>query len=97
MPSSSLLLSTSSSSRPVSSYSSASTDLIWEPEQEWIQIFDSLLKHPQGIKKGCSCDICDFERSSSASPRLSLPSNIFKDQRRKSDGTMDSLKQRLNL
>ena len=51
--------------------------------QEWIMIFDNLLKHPQGIKRGCSCDICSLARypimpACPLSTRLSLPTNIYK-------------------
>ena len=32
---------------------------LWGSEQEWILIFDKLLKHPNGkAEKGCKCDIC---------------------------------------
>jgi len=32
--------------------------VVWDPGQDWIQIFDRLLKHPQGPTRGCRCDIC---------------------------------------
>ena len=32
---------------------------LWDSGQEWILIFDNLLKHPGGkVSKGCKCDIC---------------------------------------
>ena len=32
---------------------------LWDSGQEWILIFDNLLKHPGGkASKGCKCDIC---------------------------------------
>ena len=31
---------------------------LWDPGQDWIQIFDKLLKHPQGPVRGCRCDMC---------------------------------------
>ena len=31
---------------------------LWDEGQEWILIFDNLLKHPQGKSRGCRCDIC---------------------------------------
>ena len=69
-------------------------DDLWDPGQEWIQIFDNLLKHPQGVKRGCSCDICSLARSPimpscPLSPRLSLPTNLYKTQRRSSGGRQE--------
>ena len=71
--------------------SSGCLDDLWGPGQEWIVIFDNLLKHPQGIKRGCSCDICSLARSPimpacPLSTRLSLPTNIYKTGRRRSGG-----------
>jgi len=64
---------------------------LWDPGQEWIQIFDNLLKHPQGVKRGCSCDICSMAKSSARpachlSPRLILPIDLIKTGRRRSKG-----------
>jgi hypothetical protein len=71
--------------------SSGCQDDLWGPGQEWIIIFDNLLKHPQGIKKGCSCDICSLARypirpACPLSPRHSLPTNIYKAGGRSSGG-----------
>ena len=33
----------------------------WDPGQDWILVFDRLLKHPQGPGRGCRCDICEIE------------------------------------
>ena len=71
--------------------SSGCQDDLWGPGQEWIIIFDNLLKHPQGVKRGCSCDICSLASSPimpacPLSPRLSLPTNIYKTGRRSSGG-----------
>ena len=71
--------------------SSVCEDDLWGPGQEWITIFDNLLKHPQGIKRGCSCDICSLARSPimpacPLSTRLSLPTNIYKTGRMRSGG-----------
>jgi hypothetical protein len=68
------------------SSSSVFQDDLWSPGQEWIMIFDNLLKHPQGIKRGCSCDICSLARSPimpacPLSSRLSLPTNIYKTEK----------------
>ena len=53
---------------------------LWSPGQEWIQIFDKLLKHPGGKRRGCKCDICILLRppptpSCPMSPRLASPHN----------------------
>jgi len=33
---------------------------LWGEGQEWILIFDRLLKHPRGVRsKGCWCDLCE--------------------------------------
>ncbi|XP_071744972.1 CLIP-associating protein 1-A isoform X32 [Lepeophtheirus salmonis] len=54
--------------------SSASTSLcsldvnesLWDSGQEWILIFDKLLKHPGGSPcKGCKCDLCLVNRGGS--------------------------------
>ena len=71
--------------------SSGFQDDLWSPGQEWIMIFDNLLKHPQGIKRGCSCDICSLARypimpACPLSTRLSLPTNSYKTGRRRSGG-----------
>ena len=63
-------------------------DDLWDPGQEWIQIFDNLLKHPQGVKRGCPCDICLLAKypamnSSPLAPRLSLPTNLYNTGERK--------------
>jgi len=77
-------------SRPVhgGGYPDGCQDDLWDPGQEWIQIFDNLLKHPQGVKRGCSCDICLLAKypamhSSPLSPRLSLPTNLYNTGQRK--------------
>ena len=64
---------------------------LWDPGQEWIQIFDNLLKHPQGVKRGCSCDICCLGKSPASpacplSPRLSLHTDLSRTSRRRSKG-----------
>ena len=66
--------------------SSGFQDDLWSHGQEWIMIFDNLLKHPQGIKRGCSCDICSLARSPimpacPLSPRLILPTNSYKNNK----------------
>ena len=33
-------------------------DQLWDSGQEWILIFDNLLKHPRGQVRGCKCDMC---------------------------------------
>ena len=36
---------------------------LWESGQEWILIFDNLLKHPGGkVSKGCKCDMCEMQK-----------------------------------
>ena len=36
---------------------------LWDSGQEWILIFDNLLKHPGGkIGKGCKCDMCLMQK-----------------------------------
>ena len=36
---------------------------LWDSGQEWILIFDNLLKHPGGkVSKGCQCDMCEMNR-----------------------------------
>jgi hypothetical protein len=40
-------------------------DKLWDDGQEWILIFDNLLKHPRGKTKGCKCDMCLMEKGSS--------------------------------
>ena len=71
-PSSSFVEAKTPRSRPVpykSSSSSAkkfSLDLdedLWDSGQEWILIFDNLLKHPGGKSRGCKCDMCVLEKS----------------------------------
>jgi len=62
---------------------------LWDPGQEWIIIFDNLLKHPQGVKRGCNCDICFLAKSvitpaCPLSKRLSLPTDLIKSDRRRS-------------
>ena len=57
---------------------------LWDPGQEWIIIFDNLLKHPGGVKRGCSCDIC--RPACPLSTRLSLPTNLYKTGRRRGGG-----------
>ena len=43
---------------------------LWGSEQEWILIFDSLLKHPMGkAEKGCKCDICQVGKPGSSNSR----------------------------
>ena len=39
---------------------------LWDSGQEWILIFDNLLKHPGGkVGKGCKCDMCEMQRPTS--------------------------------
>ena len=39
---------------------------LWDSGQEWILIFDNLLKHPMGKQvKGCKCDMCLAEKGPS--------------------------------
>lgn len=38
-------------------------DNLWDSGQEWILIFDKLLKHPRGRTKGCKCDMCLLEKN----------------------------------
>lgn len=40
-------------------------DSLWDSGQEWILIFDNLLKHPRGKTKGCKCDMCLREKAES--------------------------------
>ena len=36
---------------------------LWDSGQEWILIFDNLLKHPGGkVGKGCKCDMCEMQK-----------------------------------
>ena len=36
---------------------------LWDSGQEWILIFDNLLKHPGGkVSKGCKCDMCQIQK-----------------------------------
>jgi hypothetical protein len=36
---------------------------LWDSGQEWILIFDNLLKHPGGkAGKGCKCDMCEMQK-----------------------------------
>ena len=36
---------------------------LWGSGQEWILIFDKLLKHPNGKpKRGCRCDVCEADK-----------------------------------
>ena len=36
---------------------------LWDSGQEWILIFDNLLKHPGGkVSKGCKCDMCQMQK-----------------------------------
>ncbi len=36
---------------------------LWDSGQEWILIFDNLLKHPGGkVSKGCRCDMCEMKK-----------------------------------
>ena len=36
---------------------------LWDSGQEWILIFDNLLKHPGGkVSKGCKCDMCEMQK-----------------------------------
>ena len=44
----------------------ASLDLdedLWDSGQEWILIFDNLLKHPRGRGRGCKCDMCLLDKN----------------------------------
>lgn len=50
----------STASSPPSSLMDNSSGL-WDVSQEWILIFDNLLKHPRGRAKGCKCDMCVVE------------------------------------
>ena len=37
---------------------------LWDSGQDWILIFDNLLKHPGGkASKGCKCDMCEMQKS----------------------------------
>ena len=66
---------------------------LWDPGQEWILIFDSLLKHPQGVKKGCQCDICGLNKGICSQRRAS--SGGIKDHGGRIDGhvSQDQLEQ----
>ena len=35
---------------------------LWDSGQEWILIFDNLLKHPRGKVRGCRCDMCEVDK-----------------------------------
>ena len=35
---------------------------LWDSGQEWILIFDNLLKHPRGRGRGCKCDMCLLDK-----------------------------------
>ena len=36
---------------------------LWDSGQDWILIFDNLLKHPGGkASKGCKCDMCEMQK-----------------------------------
>ena len=51
------------SSSPTSSSNNHNEDDddLWDSGQEWILIFDRLLKHPRGkASKGCRCDMCQI-------------------------------------
>ena len=48
---------------------------LWDSGQEWILIFDNLLKHPGGkASKGCKCDICQRSKNDDT---YSKSQNIF--------------------
>ena len=57
--------STTSSSSPKVTKTDPLLDVddLWDEGQEWILIFDNLLKHPRGKAKGCHCDMCDFDKN----------------------------------
>ena len=50
------------SSSPTSNAAAEDVDDLWDSGQEWILIFDRLLKHPRGRAKGCRCDICLMDK-----------------------------------
>ena len=65
-----LLKSASATSASPSSKRQASIDLdedLWDSGQEWILIFDNLLKHPRGRGRGCKCDMCLLDKNIEAS------------------------------
>ncbi len=53
---------------------------LWDSGQEWILIFDNLLKHPGGkVSKGCKCDMCKMQKlqaSSNAGRKCEQVNNI---------------------
>ena len=55
---------------------------LWDSGQEWILIFDNLLKHPGGkASKGCKCDICQRSKNDdtySKSPKIIFPKKYVK-------------------
>ena len=58
------------------------TSDLWDPSQEWIQIFDKLMKHPGGAKKGCSCDICQARKTSSRTGHFhAMATSVFQDRK----------------
>ena len=53
---------------------------LWGSGQEWILIFDKLLKHPNGKpKRGCRCDLCEADKPP---PSPYSPQQVFKRHRR---------------
>lgn len=50
--------SSTSGRTPVKKFSLDLDEQLWDSGQEWILIFDNLLKHPRGKSKGCKCDMC---------------------------------------
>ena len=43
---------------------------LWDSGQEWILIFDNLLKHPRGRGRGCKCDMCLLDKNIDASSEV---------------------------
>ena len=57
----------------------AELSTLWGSGQEWILIFDKLLKHPNGKpKRGCRCDLCEADKPP---PSPYSPQQVFKRRR----------------
>lgn len=46
---------------------------LWDSGQEWILIFDRLLKHPRGRSRGCKCDMCEMDKAAGGAPAYHSP------------------------
>ncbi len=61
---------------------------LWDSGQEWILIFDRLLKHPRGRSRGCKCDMCLMDKGADPPP---LSASSVTDCRDEDGGDEDDL------